>query len=125
MSTFMLYLLLILPSVKAAFTVITAVFLGVAVGFGCVSSLIFVDARDGNVKIKDIWTKLKHPIIWLAVGLGALAFIPTLPIIFALIGWELAGSDAFASFADLPPKFVEYMNALLDRELGKLIPAPQ
>ena len=125
MSTFMLYLLLVLPSVKAAFTVIFTIFLVVSLGFCGISSLIFIDDLDGDDKIKMIWGKLKYPIIWLAVGLGALAFIPTLPIIFALIGWELAGSDAFASFADLPPKFVEYMNALLDRELGKLIPAPK
>ena len=123
MSTFVLYLLLVLPSVKASFTLILTLGLVVSLAFGGFSTLIFIDVADSNEKIKRAWGRVKRPIIWLALGLGAMAFIPTLPIIFTLIGWELAGSDAFASFADLPPKFVEYMNAILDRELGKLLPA--
>ena len=124
MSTFLLYLLLILPSAKATLSTIAGGLLAAIVGYSFIHTLCVVDDHDSLEKIRDIWRHAMKYAPWLIGTFVLLAFIPSLPIILALIGWEIA-SDAFAPLADLPPKLAEYMNAILDRELAKIIPVPQ
>ena len=120
MSTFLLYLLLILPSVKDAIAVMAVLTLVGTVVFGLVSFLYWSDDPCCTEKLREVWCKIVRILPYPVGVLVLLSFVPDLPIILALIGWELAGSDVLASLADLPPKFAEYINAIIDRELLEL-----
>ena len=120
MSTFFLYVLLILPSVKGYFTAVFGGLLIAVLAFGFINMLCMIDATDSGPKIKKVWTKIMWPAIGFLCVLLIVSFIPSFPLVFALIGWELAGSDVFADFGDLPPKLVEYLNAVIDVELTEM-----
>ena len=120
MSTFVLYLLLILPSVKATLTAITGAILGIVAVYAFGGTLTNFDAPDGEKIVSKIWHNTFKIAPWCLGMLILLAFIPSLQVVFALIGWELAGSDVFSNFSDLPPKMAEYLNAVLDQQLVEI-----
>ena len=120
MSTFILYLLLILPSVKSTLMAITGAILGIVGIYAFGGTLTSFDAPDGEKLVSKIWRNTFKIAPWCLGMLILLAFIPSLQVVFALIGWELIGSNVLTDFSDLPPKLAEYMNIILDNELAQL-----
>ena len=125
MSTFELYILLVLPQIREALltmSVLAAVGVGVAAFVFTLSSYVGFSYGDDDgsnaLKARATGFKLWRILGWLSLPVLAAVVMPSTKIMLALIGWELGTS--IEGIENIPANLVDYMNTLIEAEIGEL-----
>ena len=133
MTTFELYLLLILPEIRSGLLVAVAI---IGVSLGILALCSFLNAAEWQGVYRDSPSAQVKGVEWLnrgwrSVG-GFLSMltvfvlftaIPTQKVMIALIAWELGSS--VDGLSELPVDFVEYLQEVISVEMKELTDATE
>ena len=119
MSTFELYLFLIIPEVRTILMVGTWITLAICAIAAVVCAVQVADTA-GDEKV--VWNSRFWRTVKIAIGgFGAVVlttFLPTTKIMLALIGWHLGTS--VEGIENLPANMVDYLNTMIEIEIEDL-----
>ena len=123
MTTFELYILLVLPQIRdalLAISVIAAIGVGIAAFIFTLASYIGYAYNDSDeaMQARKTGFKLWKTLGWLTLPILVSVFLPTTKIMLALIGWELGTS--IEGIENLPASMVDYLNTMLEIEIADL-----
>ena len=112
MSTWELYFLLMLPSIRETILGLSVVTLIIS----AVGAFFFHLFAEDDDRFSD-WARMSIKVcLWSIPGIILASFIPTERMMLALVGWELGSS--IEGMEHLPANLVEYLNTMLE-ESGK------
>lgn len=123
MTTFQLYILLILPEIKGMFFTMSLV--GGIISL-CTAVFSGISASDNKSDTEKYGRHMRRVNVALRCTMAAItvmmltSFIPSTKIILALVAWELGSS--IDGLANIPENLIEYLNLLIEAEIADLLP---